>query len=882
MAHSKAKVPQGLPCLGIMNTLPPEVVERIFRSLASCDLQTAIDFELLQTGFDRRYYFRINSDPAAGPVSDAVVPLLPDAWKNLTEANFPISLAVSKFRFIEPHDNVQTVPAFKVAWIAKFRPDLFTYEYVKKVAQSGRLDLIRILKAYEIPKFCRGTYDEAAANGDLSMLKFLYSVRGYGQGCSAGAIDRAAAEGHLDVIRFLHEVHNEGCTDSALFHAATSGNLLVLEYLQTEMKQEPSESSYTDARVYYYQSLTVEFHVLRSLHEQLGWPVAQKLLPHILATAEPEEFRYYLERIRYLRPDMAAKMFSTSMKSWLPMLKVLHELQGDNDDIWVNSNWDELAKHGHGDMLEFLYENRHEGCTPNGLSSAARGGHVNVVKLLLSQGFKATQKLLEDAVISENVEMIKFCRSLPQLEGFWTTSLASYAAQYRCFKSLRYMWDEYGLGLQSLEPLELSWQTETQLDIALYAIQEGAIPSPEQSGFKSLLTLVCKFGTLEQIEAISKLTTEECPEVFETCCSEGRLDVLMLLCRIRKENPPLSCLTAAAKSWKLDVVKYLVKTIGMDLTADLLYHVAYCGDLEMVRELVDRLPADEVAGADALGAAIRGGHIEVAKFLHEKGLPVHTSLSEAITHMTSLDLFVFVIEESYYGYDTDPLESRAVEFFENIDITDQYFGYFSPMSPQTTGFFYHVPDLIQLACKLGMIDYESDPSDVFRVDSLRCFQILVSHYYVECNTKTAEDAAENGACRIIRYLSRLDPSIFEPSVLTKAITARPGYNDSSIVEFLLDKHPDCWVPDEHLTLEPGTLETALVLWTKIGWRACPRAVMVNACKQKLTGSLKACLQLMDPSSDVWKSAVEECLQVARSEEYFCEKAVEILVKACEA
>ncbi|KAJ3118564.1 hypothetical protein HDU96_000516 [Phlyctochytrium bullatum] len=849
--------------------LPLEIIRRIL--LLSRDLQAAIDFELLQAGFDRRFHFRINSDPAAGPVADAVGLLLSDAWKNLTETSFPISLAISKFRFIEPADDVETVPAFKVAWIAKFRPDYFTYDYVQSAAGAGRLDLIRILDAYEIPKFRRGALDEAAANGHLSVLKFLHG-RKYNN-CSARAIDRAAAGGYLDVIKFLHEVCHVGCTDSALLNAVGNGNLAVVEYLQKEMKQEPPS---------HWSSSTVEFRVLRFLHEELGWPIVPGLLPHLIATAQPEDVRYYLERIQHQSPYLATMMFATT-NSWLPMLKILHELHGENDDIWISGNWDELAKNGHGDMLEFLYENRHEGCSANGLSLAAQGGHVNVVKLLLSKGLEATQSLLEDAVLSDSVEMIKFCRSLPQLEGFWTASLATHAAVHGRFKSLRCVWDEYGLGLDSLERLELSGLKDVApVDIALYAIQEKGISLPEQSFFQWLLPIACVHGTLEQVEAISKLTTDECPKAFEMCSFRDGLPALMLLCKIRAERPPEVCLQRAAWAGTFDTVTYLTKTIGMDLTAELLYYAAYNGNLEMVRELVDRLPEDKVAEADALLGAFRGEWIETVKFLHEKGVSVYEDyLCETFLNLSSLDVIEFALQN--YEIDHESVLSRAIHQFENIDITERI--YCSGGVEQHPDYFHYDPDLTQFAHDMRMIYRESDSVGVFQKDALCCFQILASNNYIDCHSKNAtaaEHAVEYGAYRIIRYLSRQAPSIFKPSILTKAITAGPWGNGSSIAEFILDKHPDCWVPDEHLTLEPGTLEMAHVLWTKLGVRACPRAVMVGVCKEKLTGALKSCLKLMDPSSAVWNSAVEECLQVARSGEYFCEKAVTILQKACEA
>ncbi|KAJ3110466.1 hypothetical protein HDU96_006597 [Phlyctochytrium bullatum] len=288
----------------MIRLLPPEVMHNVL--LASDNLQAVIDYELLRSDIDRRFYFRVHADTAVGPVSDAVLPLFPDKWASLTTANFPASLAISRLRFIVPHDDV--------AWIAKFRPDLFTFEYVMKAARAGRLDLIRVLDAYRIPKFCRSTFDEAAAGGQLAVLKCLYSCGRYG-GCSAYAIDKAARGGFLDVIKWLHKVHNAGCTDDALINAARGGNLDVVEYLQKEMEQEPP----LEERTWSMPLLSAEFRVLRFLHEELACPMPESVLEHVVETAQPEEFRYYGKRIPHLSPHEAASLFGKE-ENWLPML----------------------------------------------------------------------------------------------------------------------------------------------------------------------------------------------------------------------------------------------------------------------------------------------------------------------------------------------------------------------------------------------------------------------------------------------------------------------------------------------------------------------------------------------------------------------------------
>ncbi|KAJ3100342.1 hypothetical protein HDU96_010370 [Phlyctochytrium bullatum] len=419
-----------------------EVIRNVL--LASGDLQAAIDYEVLHAGIHPRFYFRINSNPEAGPVIDAVMPL-------------------------------------RAGVKAKFRPDLVTFKYVMKAARAGLLDLIRLLDAYRVPRFCKGTFDEGGGGG------------------------------HLEVVKYLHK----------------------------EMEQEPSLSSYgEDGKSVRLGSLQVDFCVLRFLREELEWPVPSDYLLHAILAAKPDEFRYYLRCVPDFSSEDAALLFSRP-KNWLPMLKILHEFHGDKDDIWVARNSDQLAKQGHVDMLEFLYKHRQEGCTESGLRAAARAGHVVVIKLLVAKGLKPTRSLLHDAVMSNCTELLRFCRSLPQLDRLWDLELAKYALKSGGPASLCWLLEELGLGFAELHP----WPDYGSVDVTLYAIQEQGLAVPDQPFLVRLLERAAWHGSLEQVKAVSKLTSGEYPgeypEAYVKCATEGRLDILKFLCETWAERVDL-------------------------------------------------------------------------------------------------------------------------------------------------------------------------------------------------------------------------------------------------------------------------------------------------------------------------------------------------------
>ncbi|KAJ3095333.1 hypothetical protein HDU96_001216 [Phlyctochytrium bullatum] len=110
--------------------------------------------------------------------------------------------------------DVHTIPAYVVAWVARCAPKLLSYEFVTMAATAGRLDLIRLLHAFDVRKFCTGTMNVAAGAGQLAVVRFLHFERK--ECCTADAMGNAVIDGHFDVAQFLAEHRTEFFSDYLL------------------------------------------------------------------------------------------------------------------------------------------------------------------------------------------------------------------------------------------------------------------------------------------------------------------------------------------------------------------------------------------------------------------------------------------------------------------------------------------------------------------------------------------------------------------------------------------------------------------------------------------------------------------------------------------
>ena len=73
------------------------------------------------------------------------------------------------------------------------------------------------------------TWDNAAENGDLPLVKYLHKNKK--AGCTTATMNFAAIGGFLSVVKYLHINKKEGCTTAAMDLGAGQGHLSVVKFL---------------------------------------------------------------------------------------------------------------------------------------------------------------------------------------------------------------------------------------------------------------------------------------------------------------------------------------------------------------------------------------------------------------------------------------------------------------------------------------------------------------------------------------------------------------------------------------------------------------------------------------------------------------------------
>ncbi|KAJ3095287.1 hypothetical protein HDU96_001244 [Phlyctochytrium bullatum] len=844
--------------------LPAELIQRILLLTNDLKLEVAIAIELLLAPFSRPFGIRINADSAKGPIRDAVEPLLPEAWNGIGESDFPASLAVSRSLVVEPDGDVETTPAFRLAWVCKFRPDLITYKYVMRAAGAGRLDLVRILDAFEVPRFCMGTMDEAAAAGHFAIVKYLHFNRT--EGCTSWAMTRAAKGGFLDIVLFLHANRTEGCRDSALIDAAAGGYFEIVSFLQKEYLFFPDTG-----REEYGTFEDIPTSYIRRLHEEFGWPITERVAFNVMVRGTADEFRYCLAKLPATRRSRSCMLdiVKKAKKPFLENFRILFEAVRDDDQFWDRLYVDYLAINGQLEVLQFLYERRTERCSRNGLSEVALHGQVDVFKYLLTHADTMNEidnYVLGQAAAGGSVEILKALRAanIPALEQYWPFQTGK-AHQNGRVDAVRYLSTELGFPVTRVVHFDKRNAPDPdEFDNRIFDLE----PEHGPSGQRALFLHACKFGTLEQVARLST-HVPECQLAFEG----DRWNFLGYCWEQSLWN-------------SVEVVKFLVKELRMRPDLNVLNEAASHGRLDHLKFLYDYLPADAPLD-ELISWAITHGEFEAAKFLHMKRRAtgqLKCLLSPWEKDTTNMDVTTFLIE-NYLPQITVSEAIRSVwnPYFHNFDVFKYIMegGYLNDCRcpfPWDTMVWRRQDQIQDLDCLRHGLRANLFESDSFSMETdhyphlsiVGSRQVSIVRVFWETfperfTRETALAVVKRDCLPLLRYLSHVAPHLFDDSVVSAAISESKLPLEQT--RFLLDRHPECVKWNEHLELAViHDTPTAMLLWER--WPGgCPRKAMEIACGRRDTQSLKTFLERMDPGHIEWRVAVDECLSMARKSDF---------------
>jgi hypothetical protein len=109
---------------------------------------------------------------------------------------------------------------------------------IDEAASNGHLAMLEWLYTV-MPRNCAGAsiraLNEAAANGNLGIVKWL--TTNTTARCTKWAMDMAAANGHLEMLKWLFENRTEGCSTDAMEWAACRGHLHIVQWLYRVMSK---------------------------------------------------------------------------------------------------------------------------------------------------------------------------------------------------------------------------------------------------------------------------------------------------------------------------------------------------------------------------------------------------------------------------------------------------------------------------------------------------------------------------------------------------------------------------------------------------------------------------------------------------------------------
>jgi hypothetical protein len=240
-------------------------------------------------------------------------------------------------------------------------------------------------------------FTEACANGHLPIVQWCHQTNHPSCARSKDAMDYASRAGHLHILRYLHAHRKEGCTRYAMEWAALRGNLQVVKWLH---ENRPEYRPFADANRNRKKS---------RLHNQR------------------REYRNRREHEQNWneRSPMNA-MDDAAFAGHLHVVQWLHEnrWEGCSTDAM-----DKAASNNHLHVVQWLHIHRTEGCTKNAMDMAAKNGHLDMVKWLHKNRKEgATVRAMDFAVQSGHFDILVWLHH-NRAEGCSTDAMESAARQ---------------------------------------------------------------------------------------------------------------------------------------------------------------------------------------------------------------------------------------------------------------------------------------------------------------------------------------------------------------------------------------------------------------------------------------------------------------------
>lgn len=358
-----------------------------------------------------------------------------------------------------------------------------------------------------------------STEGNLAYVQWANSHRNVHAVKSwVSAASAAAIYGRWDELQWLHENGLASFAFDTLDRVIQSGQLSVAKWLCENFPDQ----SFSDPHGGVY-----DLDCAKWLASKFKWKEQQKRIAWIDKSIETaaslgEDRLALIEFLYSVRPQVEFSgdaIAAAAAQGHLSVVKCIHA-RGVGTTV---DAMDRAAANGHLYVVQWLQENRTEGCSNRAMNDAATNGHLTMVQWL------------------------HFNRS----EGC-TTAAMSNAASHGHLEIVK-------------------WLHENHTEGCTTSAMNGAAAN----------------GHLEIVQWLTENRSEGCTaRAMDHAAAAGRLDIIQFLHSHRQEGCTAAAMRYAAMNGHLDVVRWLFHNKAERWTVTALYDAVTAGNLEMVRFLV--------------------------------------------------------------------------------------------------------------------------------------------------------------------------------------------------------------------------------------------------------------------------------------------------------
>ncbi|EFA81824.1 hypothetical protein PPL_05056 [Heterostelium album PN500] len=229
--------------------------------------------------------------------------------------------------------------------------------------QANNLEAMKWLHSNTLYRCAYNSIDVAARSGRLDIVLWL------NENCTTKptfeAMNGAAAAGHLHIVRWLHENRTEGCSVEAINRAAINGHLETVKWLYENRTEGYSPS------VFETVPMVRNVELLEWFEQSMGDPQSDRIL-------------------------FNAALFGTAKS-----VEFLHQKNKVNNRFGFSKKIMDAASSNSLEIVQFLHENRTEGCTEEASLHAFNNGKIDTLEWLLANRTECTIKSIERDIINK-------------------------------------------------------------------------------------------------------------------------------------------------------------------------------------------------------------------------------------------------------------------------------------------------------------------------------------------------------------------------------------------------------------------------------------------------------------------------------------------------